>query len=114
MELSKEAKEELQNLQRELDLKFPEGIKDINCSAHVVFKSTPENWFKEKIGLKPNTFRKVDDNDYRFRMLREFPSIQIIMVNSITNEEFIRQITDYTEWDGYAIISWRHKENTDD
>jgi hypothetical protein len=86
-----------------------EALKSVRGSAHVIFKSTPENWNKERDGRKPNTFRKIDEEDSRFLLLRMGVN-EIFMQNSETGEEFHRFITDYTEWDGYAIISWKHKE----
>lgn len=110
LKLSKEAEEELKKLQEDLELKFPEGVKNVTASAHVVFKSIPVNWEKEKNGSKSNTFRKIDEDDIRFKLLRAFPRMTIFMQNSVTGEEFARKITDYTEWDGYGIISWKHKD----
>ena len=71
----------------------------------VTFKSIPLNYNKEFIGIKPNTLRKIDETDIRFKALRDGCS-RIRIVNTETHEYFEREIIDYTEWDGYAIISW--------
>lgn len=74
----------------------------------VEFKSIPRMWNKEQLGIKPNTFRKIDENDERFKALRKGCKY-IKEINAETLEFFTRTIIDYTEWDGYAIISWKHK-----
>ena len=74
----------------------------------VTFKSIPKMWKKEQSGIKPNTFRKIDENDKRFISLRNGCE-EIRIINTKTLEYFIRTITDYTEYDGYGIISWKHK-----
>lgn len=73
----------------------------------VIFKSIPFMWKKEKDGRKPNTLRKIDGG-IRFRWLRE-GCLHIKIVNSLTGDSFVREITDYTEWEGWAIISWKHE-----
>jgi hypothetical protein len=75
----------------------------------VTFKSTPSNYFKEKYGLKPNTFRKADFRDIRFQALMERTPNVIEIVNSESGESFTRYINDITFWDGYVIISWEHR-----
>lgn len=72
----------------------------------VQFKSIPDMFQKEKSGAKSNTIRKIDLSDERFKLLRK-GCRRIVIINSVTYENFERYITDYTEWDGYAIISWR-------
>jgi len=72
----------------------------------VQFKSTPEIYKKEKSGAKSNTLRKIDLKDDRFKALRRGCKRLRIVKTDLT-EGFERYITDYTEWDGYAIISWR-------
>jgi hypothetical protein len=73
----------------------------------VRFKSHPRYYKKEKDGLKSNTLRKVDEGDIRFQALRRNSCGFIEIINSTTNESFMREITDYTEYEGWAIISWR-------
>ena len=58
-------------------------------------KSIPENFEKEKLGIKPCTIRKLDGHD----MLR--------IKNTETNEVIERIITDISYWDGRIIISFR-------
>jgi len=82
----------------------------------VTFKSKPEFYRKEFYGDKPNTFRKIDDSDKRFKVLKNFnlsavdykPS-HICIENSETYEHFIRPITDVSIYRGWMIISWEHK-----
>lgn len=61
----------------------------------IIVKSTPENFEKEKAGIKPCTVRKLDGKD----------TIEII--NTATGELAVRTITDITVWDGRIIISFR-------
>lgn len=77
--------------------------------TRITFKSTPENYEKEKSGMKSNTFRRIDENDIRFITLRNGCTFIEIM-NSDTFRSFTREITDYTEYNGYGIISWKHIE----
>lgn len=80
----------------------------------VKFKSFPVNYEKEKDGRKPNTLRLKETNDYRFVHLGammlsgDYGKIQI--KNSGTEESFVRTITDVSEWQGWIIISWRHRK----
>lgn len=89
---------------------------DYNFYINIIFKSTPENWFKEYDGRKPNTLRKIDADDVRFKTLREhalkndYTDLYISINNTEDGRQFARKVTDYTEWDGYAIISWRHEQ----
>lgn len=85
-------------------------MDEIRAEAQVIFKSTPEMYEKEKSGVKTNTLRKIDEQDSRFKLLRLGCRL-IFIQNKETGEEFGRRITDYTEWDGYAIISWQHDDN---
>lgn len=78
--------------------------------GQVCFKSNNENYWKEKTGKKPNTFRKIDVKDSRFETLRNYGCPYIRITNADTEEYFVRNITDYTEFEGYAIISWDNKK----
>ncbi|MGL5648321.1 MAG: hypothetical protein ACRDDY_10750 [Clostridium sp.] len=86
------------------------------------FKSTPQNYEKEKIGVKSNTVRKIYPEEFKFkrikclleelensnnriRMLLEM-DLWIEITNTETGESFERHIWDITEFDGYYIISW--------
>lgn len=78
----------------------------------VEFKSNPEIWKKEMMGIKPNTFRKVDMNDERFKILKQFSEgyinyLDIKIINEIECRAFERQVKDVTFWEDYVIISWR-------
>lgn len=83
---------------------------DEDYPVTVFFKSTPENWQKEKQGMKPNTFRKIDEKDHRFETLRSGDTRWVTITNTETQEQFSRKITDYSEYKGWAIISWEHQE----
>jgi len=78
----------------------------------ITFKSTPENWTKEYLGLKCNTLRKPDkEQDVRFEVIADYLNGQITKINveienTRTHEKFVRPITDITFFDGYFIISW--------
>lgn len=72
----------------------------------IQFKSIPEMFEKEKSGAKSNTLRKIDLKDDRFKWLRQGHK-RLVIINTVTQETFERFITDYTEWEGWAIISWR-------
>lgn len=81
----------------------------------IYFKSNPFFFYKEKSGQKPNTIRKVGDNDTRFDDLLEMIQTreygQIVIKNNKTGEEFTRQITDVSYYDENFIISWRHQDD---
>jgi len=74
------------------------------------YKSIPEMWAKERDGRKPNTLRKVHDTDKRIIALRDDACDYIEIENTETGQVFKREITDYTEWEGWAIISWKHEK----
>lgn len=91
-----------------------ESIKDTIVSTQqsffntVEFKSSPEFFVKERDGLKPNTVRIIEYSDERFLRLDSGDVKFIRVFNTETNECFDREITDYSEWKGFAIISWKH------
>ncbi len=79
----------------------------------IEFKSTPENFRKEYLGLKRNTVRRIDESgeDKRYStmlqfMFKDITVLQIIIINTLTEERFTRQVKDITKWDGIYIISW--------
>lgn len=74
----------------------------------VKFKSTPDNYAKEKDGRKPNTVRILETTDARWRKLADKKVAQIVITNTETGESFKRRVTDVTFWNGLWIISWRH------
>ena len=76
----------------------------------VTFKSIPEMFEKEKDGRKPNTVRKIDEMDERFRKLFEDDCRIICIKNTRTDEIFQRVITDVSVWEDIMIISWRHED----
>jgi hypothetical protein len=75
------------------------------------FKSVPENFAKERDGLKPNTERTVSTDDPRYNALNQRTASRIRIVNAENRMEFFeRVITDISFWDGRFTISWRHVE----
>jgi hypothetical protein len=63
----------------------------------IIVKSIPENFEKEKLGIKPCTVRKLDGKDI------------IEIINTETNDIFEGIITDISVWDGRIIISFRER-----
>ena len=57
-------------------------------------KSIPENFEKEKSGVKSNTVRELDGNDI------------ITILNTETGESIERKITDISVWKGKLLISF--------
>ena len=85
---------------------------------NIEFKSTPEYWRKEYLGLKPNTLREYGGGgeDIRFELLNKWVKgtiniLTITMINSKTGERFFRRVSDVTVYKGWWIISWRHAHN---
>lgn len=78
----------------------------------IKFKSTPDNWRKEYLGLKRNTIRKPDtEQDVRFDVISDHVNetvnlVNIEIENTITNETFTREVTDITYFNEWFIISW--------
>lgn len=84
----------------------------------IIFKSTPENFYKEREGLKPCTIRRLSlwsemqqfEHFYMSYLVKLHDNIyHIKIINSITHEEFTRTISDITEFEGLWVISWRHQ-----
>ena len=75
----------------------------------VEFKSNQSNFWKEKYGLKPNTIRKIDMKDIRFKGLLNGSVDEIIIKHDISEKGFYRKIKDVTVWEDFAIISWEHE-----
>lgn len=78
----------------------------------IVFKSSPENWFKEAQGQKRNTIRKRDlEHDARFGLMdrwlngEKMPLI-IGIKNTETGDIFYRNVTDVTKFEGVYVVSW--------
>ena len=76
------------------------------------FKSDMFNYLKEESGRKPNTVRKVDLNDKRFIILKQFSAtprmnLWIRIIRTTFEKTFERKVKDVTFFDGYVIISWR-------
>lgn len=84
----------------------------------IIFKSTVNNYFKEFMGIKPNTIRKIPSNEEAVflefkKNLNKDSMIQIFHVRSdgnISGYYFERHITDISNFEGWIwIISWRHE-----
>jgi hypothetical protein len=84
----------------------------------IAFKSIPENFRKEYLGLKSNTVRDLEEdspeNDIRRELLKDFIGgkltfLTVQIKNTITEEYFLRNVTDVTKFDGLYIISWKHE-----
>lgn len=77
------------------------------------FKSTPENYRKEYLGLKRNTVRKFGlEPDVREELLNkyligELDNLYIRIIKTSTSESFERQVTDVTLFEGIYVISWQ-------
>ena len=76
----------------------------------IIFKSLPEHWQKEHSGIKPNTVRHLDADEYEALVRADVEYIKI--VNTVTHEAFTREIEDITcgivgkmpVW----VFSWGH------
>lgn len=64
------------------------------CDKTIIFKSTPDNWIKEKSGVKANTVRYLDAYEWDEVKDRKIQNIQI--VNTETHQTFTREISDIT------------------
>ena len=78
----------------------------------VEFRSTPENYEHECKGEKPNTLRKIGVYDERFECLRSGKAKLIKIKLTIGDSYFVREITNYTEYRGWAIISWKDQSQS--
>lgn len=84
----------------------------------IIFKSSPNNYFKERDGQKCNTLRRFSG----WEELRDFERFKDEVDFNEPNKTiriycdfegwFERTITDITPFEGYYIISWKHKEET--
>ena len=84
----------------------------------IIFKSTPQNYYKEFHGFKPNTVRRFDDEIelaaflYFKNRLTECSKIKITTTFPIGDiaAQFERYITDITKFEDLYIISWKHED----
>lgn len=81
----------------------------------VEFKSKSMFYVKEKSGVKNNTVRRINNNDQRFKVLREYTYSQfdlIIKINNADNpsQSFSRLVKDVTFFEDLVIITWQHME----
>ena len=74
----------------------------------ISFKSTPENWRKERDGIKPCTIRFTDDwGEARWEKYHEATMVEIEHTGN-PKLTFRRRISDKTLWRNVVCISWRH------
>jgi hypothetical protein len=64
----------------------------------IYVKSFPENFDKEKSGVKSSTVRELDGNDI------------IAILNTETGESIERKITDISIWKGKLLISFKESD----
>lgn len=78
----------------------------------VIFKSKPEYYIKEKMGIKSNTVRLINYNDERFKKLLNWTVDQDMWITIVNPEKeyqlFNRRISDVSILKDYMIISWFH------
>lgn len=69
---------------------------------------------KEKLGVKPNTVRNIDEDDREF-ILNNIWTLKYVVVESLEDNScsFSRNITDISFFDDYMIISWDHNSSGD-
>ena len=88
----------------------------------IEFKSTPDKFYTERSGLKPNTIRRIT----MWSELKEFEAFyqrylhnktvvnpdlyRIKIINTLTKEEFIRVLTDITQFEDLFVFSWNGEE----
>ena len=81
----------------------------------IVFKSTNDNFCKEKSGIKPYTIRRLSlwsemmsfEQLYFSWKYNIWQQPQIKIINTDRNEEFTKTISDISQFEGLWIISWR-------
>lgn len=71
----------------------------------IILKSIPDNWKKEKLGLKSNTIRFTDDWD-NARWNQFYNATHVVIKKTTDDKDFLRKITDKTVYKNIAIISW--------
>ena len=82
-------------------------------AKRIRFKSTPENFRKECIGIKNNTIRTFKEKgDERQEILDDFINgkwtfVDVYIENSVTGEEFGIEVVDVTKYMEWYIISWK-------
>ena len=80
----------------------------------IIFKSNPEYYFNEFLGLKCNTVRKIQNEELTdFNIFRQlaFKWIEIHLNSQDGKDEFYfkREVTNICRFEGFWIISWRHE-----
>lgn len=81
------------------------------------FKTDTNIYWKERDGVKNNTVRKIDLNDFRFTQLIAWSEIgwndgdiKIRITDSNHPNSFVRDIRDITVWNDLMVITWNHKK----
>jgi hypothetical protein len=79
------------------------------------FKSLPENWFDEKMGIKKWTIREKD-TDMRFKILGDYyelfkkshsiHNLYVRITNTESGQKFKRKVCHIYPIEKYVIISW--------
>lgn len=76
----------------------------------ISFKSTPENFKKERSGRKPCTIRFTDDwTKARWKQYHEANHVEIVCLGT-SNHKILRPISDKSNWKNVVCISWRHPQ----
>lgn len=76
----------------------------------IIFKSTPENYHKEYMGLKSCTIRRISLWS-EMKNIEEFAEnlpvgSKIRIVNTVTLNYFERTLTDISQFEGLWVFSW--------
>jgi hypothetical protein len=93
----------------------PRGIAKGVIMDKVSFKSQEPFFSKEADGRKPNTIRRLaEDDPRRIILLRwmnhdTYGEIEITLVHG--SKGFTRQVVDVSLFEGWFIISWKHPIN---
>jgi len=79
----------------------------------IIFKSNPENFYKEREGLKPYTIRRISfwselkEVEIFYNSFYKAQTLFIEIINPITSESFKRIITDISMFEGLYIFAWK-------
>jgi len=78
--------------------------------ARITFKTCEPFYTREKLGMKPNTVRRVSRDDARILLISSLYLLLEIEVKNAgaENESFVRNLTDISYFDDRFIFSWHH------
>jgi hypothetical protein len=83
-------------------------------SDKVSFKSREPFFSKEADGRKPNTIRKLSEDDPRRTVLMDWLALdrygEIEIVKAGGSSGFTRSVSDVSLYEDWFIISWKHPE----